>query len=180
MTVQLHRKLKRSYKLLNFIIFIFAFERHHFPARFCRIELEQWFEPYIHIPVLQKFIVKILFGKIRIKRQLTNNINHELKTPVASMQVCLETLLSGISLTEEKRQELIERCYANAERLRRLLGDVSLITRMEDGSALIAKQPVCLNDIINEVAAEVAVMPADERMESAFTGAEFLSEEIMP
>lgn len=103
--------------------------------------------------------------KIRIKRQLTNNINHELKTPVASMQVCLETLLSGISLTEEKRQELIERCYANAERLRRLLGDVSLITRMEDGSALIAKQPVCLNNIINEVAAEVAVMPADERME---------------
>ena len=103
--------------------------------------------------------------KIRIKRQLTNNINHELKTPVASMQVCLETLLSGISLTEEKRQELIERCYANAERLRRLLGDVSLITRMEDGSALIAKRPVCLNDIINEVAAEVAVMPADERME---------------
>lgn len=103
--------------------------------------------------------------KIRIKRQLTNNINHELKTPVVSMQVCLETLLSGISLTEEKRQELIERCYANAERLRRLLGDVSLITRMEDGSALIAKETVCLNDIINEVAAEVAIMPTDERME---------------
>ena len=103
--------------------------------------------------------------KIRIKRQLTNNINHELKTPVASMQVCLETLLSGISLTEEKRMELIERCYANAERLRRLLGDVSLITRMEDGSALIAKEPVCLNDIIDEVVAEVGIMPADERME---------------
>lgn len=41
--------------------------------------------------------------KIRIKRLLTNNINHELKTPVASMQVCLETLLSGIKLDEEKR-----------------------------------------------------------------------------
>ena len=39
--------------------------------------------------------------KIRIKRQLTNNINHELKTPVASIQVCLETLLSGINLSEE-------------------------------------------------------------------------------
>ena len=77
--------------------------------------------------------------KSRLKRQLTNNINHELKTPVASIQVCLETLLSGISLSDEKRQELIGRCYMHNERLRRLLNDVSLITRMEDGSALISK-----------------------------------------
>ena len=101
--------------------------------------------------------------KIRIKRQLTNNINHELKTPVASIQVCLETLLSGISLSEEKRQELIERCYTNNERLRRLLGDVSLITRMEDGSQLIGKEPVNINNIINEIAAELDIMPEEER-----------------
>ena len=102
--------------------------------------------------------------KIRIKRQLTNNINHELKTPVASIQVCLETLLSGINLSEEKRQELIERCYTNNERLRRLLGDVSLITRMEDGSQLIGKEPVDINNIINEIAAELEIMPENERL----------------
>ncbi|MBO7199221.1 MAG: sensor histidine kinase [Alistipes sp.] len=98
----------------------------------------------------------------RLKRQLTNNINHELKTPVASIQVCLETLLSGINLSEEKRQELIERCYANNDRLRRLLNDVSLITRMEDGSALIGKERVVINDIIDEVAKELEMLPEDE------------------
>ena len=102
--------------------------------------------------------------KIRIKRQLTNNINHELKTPVASMQVCLETLLSGISLSEEKRLELIERCYTNNERLRRLLDDVSLITRMEDGSALIAKEKIVINDILTEIAEELEIMPDGERL----------------
>ena len=101
--------------------------------------------------------------KIRIKRQLTNNINHELKTPVASIQVCLETLLSGINLSEEKRQDLIERCYANNERLRRLLGDVSLITRMEDGSQLIGKESVNINHIIDEIADELEIMPEEER-----------------
>ena len=101
--------------------------------------------------------------KIRIKRQLTNNINHELKTPVASIQVCLETLLSGINLSEEKRLELIERCYTNNERLRHLLGDVSLITRMEDGSQLIGKEPVSINNIIDEIAAELEIMPEEER-----------------
>ena len=100
---------------------------------------------------------------MRIKRQLTNNINHELKTPVASIQVCLETLLSGINISEEKRQELIERCYANNERLRRLLGDVSLITRMEDGSQLIGKETVVINNIIDEIAKELEIMPEEER-----------------
>ncbi len=100
----------------------------------------------------------------RLKRQLTNNINHELKTPVASIQVCLETLLSGINLSEEKRQELIERCYTNNDRLRRLLNDVSLITRMEDGSALIGKERVVINDIIGEVAKELEMLPEDERL----------------
>ena len=100
----------------------------------------------------------------RLKRQLTNNINHELKTPVASIQVCLETLLSGINLSEEKRQELIERCYTNNDRLRRLLNDVSLITRMEDGSALIGKERVVINDIIDEVAKELEMLPEDERL----------------
>ena len=101
--------------------------------------------------------------KIRIKRQLTNNINHELKTPVASIQVCLETLLSGINLSEEKRQGLIERCYANNERLRRLLSDVSLITRMEDGSQLIGKETVVINNIIEEISDELEIMPEEER-----------------
>lgn len=102
--------------------------------------------------------------KIRIKRELTNNINHELKTPVASIQVCLETLLSGINLSDEKRLELIERCYMNTERLRRLLADVSLITRMEDGNALIAKEKIVLNDILNDIACELEIIPENERM----------------
>lgn len=102
--------------------------------------------------------------KNRLKRQLTNNINHELKTPIASIQVCLETLLSGINLSEEKRQELIERCYTNNERLRKLLADVSLITRMEDGSSLIDKEKVLINTIIEELESEMQIMPEDERL----------------
>lgn len=102
--------------------------------------------------------------KASLKRQLTENINHELKTPVASIQVCLETLLSGINICEEKRHELIGLCYMHNERLRHLLNDVSLITRMEEGSDLIVKEPVRINDIIDEVAGELSIMPAEERL----------------
>ena len=100
----------------------------------------------------------------RIKRQLTNNINHELKTPVASIQVCLETLLSGIPLSDTKRQELIERCYINNERLRRMLNDVSLITRMEDGGQHITRERIVLNHILQEIAGELDVLPEEEQL----------------
>lgn len=103
--------------------------------------------------------------KNRIKRQLSNNINHELKTPVASMQVCLETLLSSIALSEEKRQELIARCYAHNERLRQLLNDISLITRLEEGSQLISTENVCINNILREISEELGVLPPEERLE---------------
>ena len=103
--------------------------------------------------------------KNRLKRQLTNNINHELKTPVASIQVCLETLLSGIKLTEEKKQELIERCYTQNERLRRLLADVSLITRIEDGAVNIERETVVINDLIEDISSELSLMPEQEKLD---------------
>ena len=123
----------------------------------------QWQQTIIDRDIAHQNAMREEEEKIRIKRQLTNNINHELKTPVASIQVCLETLLSGIQLTEEKRQELIERCYSNNERLRQLLNDISLITRMEDGSQSIAKEPININRIIDEIADELAIMPQEER-----------------
>ena len=103
--------------------------------------------------------------KSRIKRELTNNINHELKTPVASIQVCLETLLSGISLTEDKKTDLLERCYAHNVRLRHLLEDVSLITRLEDGSSSIEREPVVINELLDEIKEELACIPDEDRMQ---------------
>lgn len=86
--------------------------------------------------------------KIRIKKQLTNNINHELKTPVAAMQACLETLMTHPDLTEERRAKFIRMCHANCERLGSLLNDVATITRMDDGSRLIARAPMDLTAIV--------------------------------
>ena len=88
-----------------------------------------------------------------------------MKTPVASIQVCLETLLSGITLTEEKKQELIERCYTQNERLRRLLADVSLITRIEDGAVNIEREVVVINDLIDDIASELSLMPEQEKLD---------------
>lgn len=101
----------------------------------------------------------------RIKRQLTNNINHELKTPVSSIQVCLETLINNPNLSEEQQTKMIDRCYQSCQRLRNLLRDISLITRIEEGKEQIEKELICINDIIDDLKAELEVFPPDKRLD---------------
>ena len=96
--------------------------------------------------------------KERIKKQLTNNINHELKIPVASIKVCVETLLGHKNISTEKHDQFLQRCLMNAERLQHLLADVALITRMDDGSSSIVKEKVDLSSIIREVVNDRAVI----------------------
>lgn len=102
--------------------------------------------------------------KIRIKKQLTNNINHELKTPVAAIQGYLETLLANPELDEERRRAFLEKSCAQTERLRSLLSDISAITRMDEGSELIRMERITLNEIVEEVAADMLLRPEGQRL----------------
>lgn len=102
--------------------------------------------------------------KIRIKKQLTNNINHELKTPVAAIRGYLETLLNTPGLDRARRREFLEKSCAQTDRLLSLLSDVAAITRMDEASHLIRKERVVLNDLIEEAVADMQLRPADERL----------------
>lgn len=102
--------------------------------------------------------------KIRIKKQLTNNINHELKTPVAAIQGYLETLLDNPGLGAEKRTAFLEKSCAQVARLRSLLADISTVTRMDEASQLIRKERVVLNDIVDEIRADMQLRPEGQRL----------------
>ena len=102
--------------------------------------------------------------KIRIKRQLTNNINHELKTPVSSIRGYLETILANPDMDEATRTEFMQKSYAQCERLRVLLRDVATITRMDEASTMFTREEVDLRRIVDDIAADIALLPADRRM----------------
>lgn len=98
--------------------------------------------------------IRLEQDKARLKKQLTNNINHELKTPVASILVSLDLLDDHPDLPETKKRELMGRIRGNAGRLSALLKDVSTITRMEDGQGMIDKKRIDLTALINDIADE--------------------------
>ena len=97
--------------------------------------------------------------QVRLKRQLTQNIAHELKTPVSSIQGYLETIVNNENIAPEKMQVFLERCYAQSNRLSRLLRDISVLTRMDEAANMIDMErvdiSVLVGNIINEVSLEL-------------------------
>ncbi len=70
--------------------------------------------------------------KVRIKRQLTQNAAHELKTPAASIHGYLESVLDHPDMPEDKKKHFLERCYAQSERMSKLLLDMSALTKLDE------------------------------------------------
>ena len=70
--------------------------------------------------------------KVRIKRQLTQNAAHELKTPAASIHGYLESIIDNPDMPNNKKQHFLERCYAQSERMNKLLLDMSVLTKLDE------------------------------------------------
>lgn len=92
--------------------------------------------------------------RIRLKKQLTNNINHELKTPVASILVGLDLLDDHPQMTDDKKKKILQRIRANTERLSALLKDVATITRMDDAPEMITREHINLTILILDIVDE--------------------------
>lgn len=95
--------------------------------------------------------------KVRLKRQLTQNAAHELKTPAASIQGYLETILNNPDIPEEKRQYFLERCYSQSKRMSKLLLDMSTLTKLDEINYDPEQTEINLLQIINNAIEDASV-----------------------
>jgi len=91
----------------------------------------------------------------RLKRQLTQNIAHELKTPVSSIQGYMETIISNPDLPTEKLRNFVQRSYLQSKRLSELLRDISTLTRMDEAPSMIEKEDVNISRLVEQITSEL-------------------------
>ncbi len=110
-----------------------------------------------------------------LKQQMSNNITHELRTPVSSIRGYLETLCQCPNLADERKQLFIEKAHAQTIRLTDLIRDVSLITKTEEAPDLMPREEINLSliakDTIEELREELcaANMTVENRLTAIFT-----------
>jgi signal transduction histidine kinase len=89
-----------------------------------------------------------------LKQEMTGNIAHELRTPVTCIRGYLETVLTN-PLDREKEREFISKAYEQIITLSELIGDMSLLSKMNEAPGSFQFKPFRLYDIIQRVESDL-------------------------
>jgi len=129
----------------------------------------------------------------RRQKNFTLSVTHELKTPIASSKLFLETLLSR-ELPEEKKKEILQKVVQDQERLQKLVENILMTSQVaEDDLKLEIKevnaydlvQGICedfpnthqfINNIDNEINVKVDLFYFTSVIQNLFENAQKYSE----
>ena len=90
----------------------------------------------------------------QMRRELTQNIAHELKTPVASILGYTDTILDNPDISDDTRRQFIVRTNAQARRLSALLQDISTLNKMDYAPEILKMERIDLSAMVADIVQE--------------------------
>ncbi|NJN87780.1 MAG: GAF domain-containing protein [Leptolyngbyaceae cyanobacterium SL_7_1] len=85
----------------------------------------------------------------RARSNLIAITGHELRTPLSTIQVCIESLASEPDMPLELRQVMLDTAMTDAERMRNLIQDFITLSRLESGRVQWHLEPLALSECID-------------------------------
>ena len=97
------------------------------------------------------------------------NVSHELRTPVTVVRGYTESLVDGIVTDEERRQQHYARMLSECQNMERLVGDLLLLSKMQNPDFLIEKEPVTLQQVFRDLQRTASALAEKKQIEIVVT-----------
>ena len=85
----------------------------------------------------------------RTRSNLIAITGHELRTPLSTIQVCLESLANEPDMLPELRQVMLNTALTDAERMRKLIQDFLTLSRLESGRVEWHLEPIAIDECVD-------------------------------
>jgi signal transduction histidine kinase len=79
------------------------------------------------------------------------NVSHELRTPITVIRAYTETLSDGVVTEEEKVHQYYNRMLSECKSMERLVGDLLLLSKMQNPDFMIQREPVNLVQVFEDI-----------------------------
>lgn len=89
------------------------------------------------------------------EKNITDNISHELKTPIGIIRAYVEMMINQPDMPEEDRRHFLQKTQANVERLVTMLNDLSTMTRLDESGGSIPMKEIDFHSTIFTLADDV-------------------------
>jgi two-component system phosphate regulon sensor histidine kinase PhoR len=106
--------------------------------------------------------IEVLRANESYRKEFLQNLSHEFKTPIFTIQGYVDTLLNGALENPSVNRKFLENTYKNVERMVNLVNDLDEITRLESGEQPLYKENFIIQDLIKDVF-ETLSLKAGER-----------------
>ncbi len=100
-------------------------------------------------------VVSALEEKEAFQRRMTNNINHEIKTPLGVIRGYVETIQCTPDMDEATKDKFIKRIIENVDRLNSLVSDISVIAQLDEMSYNAVISDVDFYDVVSKISDDV-------------------------
>ncbi|MBD2742512.1 DICT sensory domain-containing protein [Coleofasciculus sp. FACHB-1120] len=105
----------------------------------------------------------------RTRSNLVAITGHELRTPLSTIQVCLESLASEPDMPPEMRQVMLSTALTDAERMRKLVQDFLTLSRLESGRVQWHPEPLALPECIDLALSSIRARNSDGQLPKIVT-----------
>ena len=98
----------------------------------------------------QKADERFLVERNEKLQNFTENIAHQIKTPLTALSIALDRLEES-----GENRELLERCFEQIERIRSFISKLMTISRMEAGKIIMTEQDINVNSMLCDVVSQL-------------------------
>ena len=94
----------------------------------------------------------------RIRRELLTHLSHDLRTPLATMQGYIETMvIKGDKLSSQEQSEYLATAQRNSMQLKRLIDQIFELAHLEDGQVTVNLETFAIGELLHDIMAKFAL-----------------------
>lgn len=101
----------------------------------------------------------------QVRMDFFANVSHELRTPITVIRGYAETLNDGVITDEYAIRDMYQRMLSECQGMERLVGDLFILSKMQNPDFKIEKEPVSLMQIFNDVNRSARVIGKEKNIQ---------------